>query len=145
MRARHLRAALPALVLAICAPVAAQSGTEKPEPPPEGTTWEQILAWYEEAKEKGEKVPSDVYAWIEQDLQRGGAWEYRIVRLADDSDEGLEAELNRLGAERWEVTWMERDKRELRLFLKRPGSSYLRNIPIPDLLRFLPLGSGDGN
>jgi hypothetical protein len=106
-----------------------------------GEAWQRIESLYQRAVEAGEKVPDDVAEWARQDLQRIGRWEYRIERLAAADDEALEAHLNRLGRERWECYWLRAEADGIVLFLKRPARSYLRSIPVSDLLRLLPASS----
>ena len=104
--------------------------------------WDQVRAWYDEAKEAGEQVPGDIYDWIKQDLQGAGDWEYRVLQIEAASDELLQEELNLLGSERWECIWIQPQKKGLQLFLKRPVRSYLRNVSVPDLMKILPSGAG---
>jgi len=143
MNARCRYLLIPALLLST------MSGFAQEEPaegdPAETALWEQVQAWYEEAKEAGEKVPSDIYSWIRQDLESGGDWEYDIRRIEAETDGVLVEELNRLGAERWEVIWIEPGRRETRVFLKRNSRSYLRSLPIPDLLKLIPMGTAESN
>jgi hypothetical protein len=100
--------------------------------------WRQIEDLYQRAVERGEKVPDDVAEWAREDLRRIGRWEYRIEKFAHADDEALEAHLNRLGRERWECYWLRPEADGTTLFLKRPARSYLRQIPVSDLLRLLP-------
>jgi hypothetical protein len=104
--------------------------------------WDQVRAWYNEAKEAGEQVPGNIYDWIKQDLQGAGDWEYRVLQVDVAADRLLEEELNRLGSDRWECIWIQPRKQGLRLFLKRPVKSYLRNVSLPDLMKVIPVGGG---
>jgi hypothetical protein len=106
-----------------------------------GDAWQRIESLYQRAVEAGEKVPDDVAEWARQDLQRIGRWEYRIEKLPAVDDPALEAQLNRLGQERWECYWLRAEADGTTLFLKRPARSYLRSIPVSDLLRLLPISS----
>jgi hypothetical protein len=106
-----------------------------------GDAWQRIESLYQRALEAGEKVPDDVAEWARQDLQRIGRWEYRIEKLPAVDDEALEAHLNRLGQERWECYWLRAEADGTTLFLKRPARSYLRSLPVSDLLRLLPTSS----
>ena len=105
-----------------------------------GELRDKIQDLYETARDAGEDVPADAYAWAKSDLQRIGDWEYRIVRLDAASDGAVEKRLNELGSERWEVFWLEREEDELRAFLKRSMRSYLRLLPLSDLSRLVPTG-----
>lgn len=117
------------------------SGQEKPaEEPGESGVWNEVVRLYESAKEKGEQVPKNVYEWAREDLQRHGTWEYHVVEV---SDAAIEKRLNTLGAERWECIWIQPAGKQLRLVLKRPVRSYLRNLPLSQVLKLLPGGGSD--
>jgi len=118
---------------------AAQQGLEKEDP----GLWQEVVRLYESAKEKGEQVPQDIYEWVRVDLRNQGSWEYRVVDVAATPPQLVEQRLNDLGAERWECIWIQPSGKMLRLFLKRPIKSYLRELSLPQLLRLLPSGGSD--
>jgi hypothetical protein len=91
---------------------------------------EELRGLYEKALEE---APEDAVEWAKEDIGRYGDWEYRVVVIPEEAGEALETRLNELGAERWEVFWMERAGADLRLFLKRPAKSYLRSVPLSGL------------
>ena len=101
---------------------------------------EIVQQLYDRARDAGDEVPADVVEWAREDVGRIGDWEYRVLRLRDD--ETLEAELNALGAERWEVFWIRPAEAGFRLFLKRSARSYLRLVPLGELGRLAP-GAGE--
>ncbi|HEY5657336.1 MAG TPA: hypothetical protein VIY27_06065 [Myxococcota bacterium] len=105
-----------------------------------GELRDKVEELYEAARDAGDDVPSDAYAWAKSDVERIGDWEYRIVRLEAEPDETLTERLAELGSERWEAFWLERQGAELRVFLKRPARSYLRMLPVSELSRLVPLG-----
>ena len=120
------------------------SGQQKPtEEPSESGVWNEVVRLYETAKEKGEQVPKDVYEWARQDLQRHGTWEYRVVEVTEMASTYIETTLNELGAERWECIWIQPLGKKQRLVLKRPVQSYLRNLPLSQVLKLLPGGGSD--
>lgn len=94
----------------------------------------------EQAKEQ---VPSDPVEWAKEDLKRIGDWEYRIVSVGDAEDADLVASLNELGQERWEVFWVDRSNKGLRLFLKRPAISYLTKVPISGISNVIAGGNDE--
>ena len=122
-------------VLAACE---AEPGDDAPLAPKDLRA--RIQALYETAREAGEDVPSDAYAWAKSDIERIGDWEYQVVRLDAESDAAILEHLDALGSERWEVFWLERQGAELRVFLKRPARSYLRLLPVSELSRLVPIG-----
>jgi hypothetical protein len=112
-----------------------------PDPLP-GDLRDRIERLYERARDAGEDVPSDALDWARADLERIGDWEYRVIRLAAGSDAELEAELDALGDDRWEVFWLEAVEEEgFRVFLKRSARSYLRMVPLGELGRLAPDGA----
>jgi len=134
------------IVTACClvASVTLIAGQETPtEEPSESGVWNEVVRLYESAKAKGEQVPKDVYEWARQDLQRHGTWDYRLVEVSESPSATIQTTLNELGAERWECIWIEPRGKTLRLFLKRPVRSYLRNLPLSQVLKLLPGGGSD--
>lgn len=125
------------LVLVASAGSVSRAGEKASGPEPESKQGirEEIRELYEKARERGERVPGDLAEWIKQEVQKIGAWEYKIVVLQGREDARIEEELNDLGQSRWECYWVERDGRRIRLFLKRPPKSYLRRIPVRELLK----------
>ena len=115
---------------------------EKP-PGTDQSTWELVQALYETAKETGEQVPKDVYAWVKEDFGKIGDWEYHVVELSLADPKALEAKLNELGAERWECIWIQATDGGPRFVFKRPAKSYLKNVPVSQLMKLVPVpGSG---
>jgi len=123
----------------------AASQQEPTEPPDDSGVWEEVVRMYETAKKTGEEVPKDVYEWARQDLQRHGTWEYRVVEIGATDAKAVEEALNGLGTERWECVWVQTSGKTMRLFVKRPVRSYLRDVPLSQLLKLVPgIGAGDG-
>ena len=122
-------------VLAACE---AEPGDDAPLAPEDLRA--RIQELYQAAREAGDDVPSNAYAWAKSDIERIGDWEYEIVRLDAASDAAILERLDALGSERWEVFWLERQGAEIRVFLKRPARSYLRLLPISELSRLVPIG-----
>ena len=131
-----------ALISALATGAAAQ-GEAAAEAEAESDIWTEIRSLYEKAKEAGEQVPGDVADWLKEDLARIGDWEYRLISVSSFSDETVEAELNELGAERWECFAVLHTGGRTRLFLKRPARGYLKHIPITDLWKLVPSGGDD--
>ena len=109
----------------------------------------QIRDLYQRARSAGERVPEDAYDWAREDISRIGDWEYQVLGIDEapgepGDDAALQARLNALGAERWEVFWIDARGDRLRVFLKRPARSYLRHIPFSTLGRWLHSGGSGG-
>lgn len=100
-------------------------------------TREEIQRRYEEAREAGTTRAENAREWVREDMERIGAWEYHTEVLPGPS-EAMAERLNALGRERWELVEVVpgEDGRLLGVFKKRPRS-YLRHLPVQDLLQFL--------
>ena len=85
----------------------------------------------------------DPAKWASEDLENIGDWEYRIETFESTSAEEMQAALNVLGDDRWEVFWMERTSDGYQVFLKKPSVSYLSKIPLSQLGRFVIGDSGN--
>jgi len=102
----------------------------------------ELSELYERARGAGETAPGELARWTAEDLKRIGDWEYRVEALPAGAPEQLADTLNGWGEERWEVFWIERGADGYTVFLKRSARSYLKHVPIGDLLRLLPSGDG---
>ena len=128
------------LVVSFSAPISSQ---EDPGEAAETGVWDEVERLYESAKETGERVPKDIYDWIREDIENLGDWEYRVVELENSDAKSLEGQLNELGQERWECIWVQTSGKTTRFFLKRPVRSYLKTLPLSQLLKLIPTGDGD--
>lgn len=121
-----------------------QTGPEKAAVSPTLTEKQQELykemqIWYGKSLEMSEKGKE----WIREDIQNIGDWEYQIVTLSPDDEEKLAEQLNKLGKGRWEVFWVQEKMHGVRFYLKRPVRTYLKHIPVSDLLQVIPKGEGE--
>ena len=120
---------------------------EKPEPQEENKSslWGEVLHLYEKAKEKGERVPTDVYEWIKEDLQSVGDWEYHVFDVEESGAESIQTKLNELGADRWECICVQTIDSKTRFILKRSRKSYLKHLPLSQLAKIIPGGGDSGS
>ena len=81
---------------------------------------------YDKAKNAGESVPDDVMAWAKEDVKKIGAWSYQILTFADAEEEEILAELNRLGALRWQCFFVEQTGAGKKFYMKKPARSYIK-------------------
>jgi len=88
---------------------------------------------------------SPVYEWAKQDLGRIGDWEYLVTELPLSDTERVQGRLNELGAERWECIWIHTTANKTSFIFKRPTKSYLRNIPLSQLMKLVPGGGSDAS
>lgn len=143
-----------ALALTVCAAAplaalaqeAADGGADAPAPAdaaaPSMTARmvEQLSAVYADLAALIGDNPAEAVGWAQEDIENLGDWEYRIVEIDERDDADIEAALNALGNERWEVYWVaDRDGRP-KFYLKRPTLSYLSRVPLSTLFRMLPGG-----
>lgn len=128
-------------VLASCSWIGSDDPESPAEPSEESGTgiWDEVRSVYDEARDAGETGAEDVYDWVEQDFRKIGDWEYRLVEVALDEPASLQDELNKLGADRWECFWVRPQADSLLLFLKRPAKTYLKHIPMSDLMKLIPV------
>lgn len=106
----------------------------------ETSSWEEVQELYEKAKNAGDDVPKNVADWVKAEFQRMGTWEYRIATFNTNDYAELEKELNKLGKERWECYWFEREGNAFRLAFKRPAQSYLQALPVKELMKLMVSG-----
>jgi len=137
------------LVLILAFVFLAGAGCAEADPPQaiaeDSSTWSQVLEMYEKAKAAGEQVPKDVYEWAKQDLGKIGDWEYLVTELPLNDTELVQGRLNELGAERWECIWIHTTANKTSFIFKRPAKSYLRNIPLSQLMKLVPGGGSDAS
>ena len=120
------------------------NGPSKPEMKEGNRYWKKVSELYQKAKESGDKVPEDMVDWVKEDINKIGTLEYKIVYLniesKSENDIALVGKLNKLGSDRWECFWIEKENNRLILFFRRPRRSYLKGIPMQQILRFIPQG-----
>ena len=96
-------------------------------------------------KEKVQQTAAPIAEWTEEDLRKIGAWEYRLLEINYDakSPEDAVTELNELGSERWECFWVEATPEGARFYLKRSKRSYLRYVPVSDVMKLVVPGGSN--
>ncbi|MBZ0165820.1 MAG: hypothetical protein K8I00_03365 [Candidatus Omnitrophica bacterium] len=94
----------------------------------------EFQLWYDKSRDAGEKGKD----WIVNDIKNIGDWEYRIVTLTATDEQELALQLNAFGKERWEVYWVQKKMQGTQFFLKRPVRTYMKHIPVGDLLNIVP-------
>lgn len=103
----------------------------------------EIESMYQKVKETGENVPDDAIQWAMADVKKIGDWDYKVVRVTGESPGEIEELLNDLGRMRWDCFWVDRDDRGMTLYMKRTARSYLKHIPLRDVLRVFPTDQGE--
>ena len=135
--------ALALLPVVAADPEVAEPVQENMEKAPDESLWKQIQALYDSAKKAGDINTESVTEWLKSDYESMGDWEYRVIQVTSKDSSVLEAELNLAGTERWEVFWVREGSGNFTFFLKRSQRSYLRSIPLSDLLKLIPGGGGE--
>lgn len=107
---------------------------------------DELQRRYEILQQQFEELTSDQLdapvEWAQEDLENIGDWEYRVIEVDRLSAEELEATLNELGNERWEVIWVDDTLSGRTIILKRPAVSILSKLPLSTLGRLLMRDSG---
>lgn len=134
-------AASLAIAAAGCGGEAPQSpAADSPAPSATQRALDELQAKYDELT--AERL-EDPVQWASDDLENIGDWEYRVVDLPSTASAAeLEAALNELGNDRWELVWVEETSSGRQAIFKRPAVSLLSKIPLSQLGRLL-MGSGD--
>lgn len=115
-------------------------GGDSDEPSAANRALDELQAKYDALRQTEIDDPVE---WAAEDLENIGDWEYKVEMLSLDDPEDLEAALNKLGDERWEVIWIEKNDDGHMLLLKKPSVSYLSKIPLGSLGRFIIDDSGN--
>lgn len=103
----------------------------------------EIESMYQKVKETGEKVPDDAIQWAMTDVKKIGDWDYKVVRVRENNPGKIEDLLNELGGMRWDCFWIDKDGNGMTLYFKRTARSYLKHIPLRDVLRVIPTDQGE--
>ena len=103
----------------------------------ETSYWEIIKGKIEELKSENLEKSEKAKNWIEEDIKRIGDWEYKVIKMKSSNIEEIEKNLNELGTDRWECFWVEKRKKEMVFYFKKPKISYLQKIPKGDLLKMI--------
>ena len=97
-------------------------------------------------KDQGMTSANSTGEWLSDDIKNMGAWNYKVVEIdPNNSGASMELLLNGLGKERWECFHvMASADGPTKLFFKKSRRSYLKSVPIKDVIRLLPLMGGGG-
>ncbi len=116
-----------------------------------GGTADDTMNWAHDTfvmlKGKGETASDNALDWLKDDWNAMNSWEYSVVSIsAEDlaSDPSLlESKLNESGKLRWECFHVSDNSTGMKFFMKRQKKSYLKNIPLKDLMKLVPLLDGE--
>lgn len=103
-------------------------------------TWKML-------KDSGGTATDNTLEWLKDDWTAMNAWEYKVVSIDAAelaSNPGLlESRLNESGKIRWECFHVSDNASGMKFFMKRQKKSYLKNIPLKDLMKLVPLLDGE--
>jgi hypothetical protein len=97
---------------------------------------------YKRVKSTDEIVPDNAIEWAEQDIKKIGDWDYIVAKLKSKNTNEIEDILNEYGRSRWECFWMEINSNTTTLYMKRPARSYLKHLPLKELMKAIPIDQG---
>lgn len=112
-----------------------------------GQTADDTMKWvnetYKSLSENGMTSAKNAKDWVTEDWNSINAWEYKVVSvsMADvvENPELLEQTLNANGNHRWDCFHVSESSEMTRFFMKRHKKSYLKNVPLKDMLKLIPL------
>lgn len=111
-----------------------------------GETAEDAAKWandtYKSLKKQGLTTASDAGQWLSDDIQNMNAWKYKVEAIDFSQPEDAERQMNKLGKDGWECFHVSEQKGKTIFFFKKSKKSYLKNIPVKDMLKLIPLMGG---
>jgi hypothetical protein len=94
---------------------------------------------FSKLKDKGMTSAGSPSQWLKEDIRNMNALKYKIVKVSLDDLEALEDELNRMGQLKWDCFHVAEKNGETILFFKKEKRSILKNIPVRDMMKLVPL------
>ena len=89
---------------------------------------------FESLRNSGLTNAENTSQWLKQDWKNMQSWQYKTLSL-NDAEGSADDQLNRLGAQGWECFHV--DSRTF--YFKKPADSYLRQLPLRDVMKLIPL------
>lgn len=103
---------------------------------------------YQKSKAAGTTTATNATEWVRGDIEKIGAYQYKIVTIDVDDHEQAAKTLNELGGDRWDCFWVERGEEGTDFYFKKSTRSLIGNLPARELIRIVPMlgdfGGGDG-
>ena len=111
-----------------------------------GQTTDDTMKWvnetYKSLSDRGLTTAKNASEWVAEDWNSINAWEYKVVSLTQAESKIpalLEKTLNEAGNQRWDCFHVSESAAGTKFFMKRQKKSYLKNIPLRDMLKLIPL------
>ena len=113
-----------------------------------GETAQETMDWandmYQSMKKQGLTTAGSATEWLSEDWNRIGAWEYKVIVVDDLSPSELEKKLNEMGAQRWECFHVSSTADGQTMYFKKHARSYLKHVPLKDMMKLIPLLDSGG-
>ena len=112
-----------------------------------GQTADDTMKWvndaYKSLSDNGMTTAKNAKDWVAEDWNSINAWEYKVVSVnmteLSDNPNILEETLNANGKLRWECFHVSDNSGTTRFYMKRHKKSFLKNVPLKDMLKLIPL------
>ena len=105
-------------------------------------TVDWVNQMYQSLKDRGLTTAKDATEWVQEDFSNLNAVEYKILQTTMTDVEEFETQMNELGKNRWECFHVQERDGTTTFFFKKPKRSYMRNIPLKDMVRLVPFMGG---
>ena len=110
---------------------------------------EAAMKWankmFKSLKDQGLTTADDAQQWLSDDLKNMDSWQYKIIQITLDAPEKVEKQLNEIGSKGWECFHVTQAGTTQTMFFKKSKESYLKRIPLKDLMYLIPIiGAGGG-
>jgi hypothetical protein len=113
------------------------------------STAEDTMKWatdtYQSLRDNGMTTAGSATEWVTEDWNKMGSWEYKVVDVGLMKSADIEKRLNELGAQRWECYHVSVGPSGQTMYFKKPAKSYLKHIPLRDVMKLIPMLDNEGN
>lgn len=110
-------------------------------------TMDWVNEMYKSLSDRGLTSAKNAGDWVAQDWSAINAWEYKVVNVDHkqiaENPEVLSEQLNENGKHRWECFHVSDVNSGTIFYMKRQKKSYLKNIPLKDMMKLIPLLDND--
>ncbi len=107
----------------------------------ESVDW--VNEMYQSLKDQGLTSARSATEWVQDDFRNMNAVEYKIIRTTITDVAEFEKQMNELGQDRWDCFHVQERDGTTTFFFKKAKRSYMRNIPLKDMIRLVPFMGGE--
>ncbi len=113
-----------------------------------GQTTDDTMNWvnemYKSLSDRGLTSAKSAGDWVAEDWNSMNAWEYKVVRVgSEQTPNALAEKLNESGKNRWDCFHVSEAANGTTFYMKRQKKSYLKNVPLKDMMKLIPLLDND--